>query len=520
MTSTVGTRTAPSLTTDAPLSTRGLRCSRTGLSGRARPALVAIAVLAVTVGGASTALLQDVPATMGTSLAHDPATPGAPLSAQEPGTPSAQVAQGPAEDISSVAGAGAGIPHAAPGSTADAGEPDLPDVPGTGASSVGAAGAAGGAVAGATPAAPDSVGPQEDGSAKIVTPEQFGAAGDGVQDDTLAVQAALDAVDPGGTILFTPGATYLHSDVLHLTTSRVSLVGTDATLTATRELRSVLHLDADGVVLRGLTLRLASSSQRFHAWEQMKLRISGDDVVVRDVHVRGAAAAGIYVGNGSARFLLDRVTVSDSRADGIHITGGARDGRVIAPVTTATGDDGVAVVSYQADGAPCTDIRIESPTVNGTTWGRGISVVGGRDVVYTDVTIRDTDAAGVYIGSEGEPYFTYGSQHVLVDGGTVERANRNPEKDHGAVLVYAGNAGTRTTDVTVRGLTITETRPGASWDVGLLTDAKAKVERVTFSGLTATDGSRAGVFYTNAPGAVRLLGVVRDGALIGDRRGW
>jgi hypothetical protein len=188
-------------------------------------------------------------------------------------------------------------------------------------------------------------------------------------------------------------------------------------------------------------------------------------------------------------------------------------------VTTNTGDDGVAVVSYMKDGVPCARIRIESPTVNGTTWGRGISVVGGNDVTYTNVTVRDTDAAGIYLGSEGDPYWTFPSRNVLVDGGTVTGANRNTTKDHGAVLVYGGNAGTMTSDITVRGLAVSGTRGTAPWDAGVLAETGAGVQRVTLQGLDVRNGARS-TSWTNARPAVRLLSTLRDGVPVPDQRGW
>lgn len=349
--------------------------------------------------------------------------------------------------------------------------------------------------------------------------ERFGAVGDGVTDDTAALQQALDTVPTGSILRLRAGATYLHSDVLRVRTPGLTVLGRGATVTATQETRSAFHVDADRVVVEGVTFALATSTERFHAYEQMKVRVSADGVVLRDVHVRGAAAAGFYVGNGSGHFLLDRVTVVGSRADGVHVTGGAHDGRVVSPVTTDTGDDGVAVVSYRADGVPCARVEISSPQVDGTTWGRGISVVGGDDITYTDVAIRDTDAAAVYVGSEGDPYYTFPSRRVRITRGTVTGANTNPAKDHGAVLVYAGNSGTTTADVTIRDLAITDTRAGASWELGVLADPGAGVQRVTFSGISLTGGP-ARPFHTNASPAVRLFDVSDDGSPVPEHRGW
>lgn len=63
-----------------------------------------------------------------------------------------------------------------------------------------------------------------------ITPEQFGAIGDGVTDDTVAIQRAIDSLTNGGTVYFHPKH-YLTSD-LYIKTDGITLQGsrgTDAT---------------------------------------------------------------------------------------------------------------------------------------------------------------------------------------------------------------------------------------------------------------------------------------------------
>jgi hypothetical protein len=51
----------------------------------------------------------------------------------------------------------------------------------------------------------------------------------------------------------------------------------------------------------------------------------------------------------------------------------------------------VAVISYTDRNTPfagiCNDIQINNPTVNGTTFGRGISVGRGENIVYRNVRV-------------------------------------------------------------------------------------------------------------------------------------
>ena len=329
----------------------------------------------------------------------------------------------------------------------------------------------------------------------------YGAVGDGVTDDTRALQRALDEV-PVGTVLRL-SRTYNHSDVLHVRRAGTHLSG-PGTLRAVREERSSLWVEADRVVLDGgLVLATPGTTRRWEAWEQMRLRVMGvSGTVLRDITIDGSAAAGIYLG-GSSNFLLDRVTVKGTRADGIHMTAGAHNGLVLSPTVIESGDDGIAVVSYGQDGTPCHDIVVRSPRVVGTVWGRGLSVVGGTDITYEDVYVERSDAAAVYIAAEGAPWNTAAPVRVRVTRGQLIGSNAGTEVDHGAIVVLAGSQ-RRPEDVVLSGLTISGTRATASRNVGVITYGAAplgvllKDLRIVggpssaYSGNTATGWSATG----------------------------
>ena len=63
--------------------------------------------------------------------------------------------------------------------------------------------------------------------------EQFGAVGDGVHDDTAALQKALDSVPVSSVLKLRAGATYLHSRVLEVDRAGTAISGVGATVTAT-----------------------------------------------------------------------------------------------------------------------------------------------------------------------------------------------------------------------------------------------------------------------------------------------
>ncbi|WP_179224735.1 right-handed parallel beta-helix repeat-containing protein [Geodermatophilus pulveris] len=353
---------------------------------------------------------------------------------------------------------------------------------------------------------------------RVVSVVDAGAVGDGVTDDTRALQAVFDAAAPGDTVVLPAGRTFAHGDVLSLASAGVTVTG-GGTLLATSEQRSSLVLAADDVVLEDVTLTIGATSRRWEAAEQQRLRVDGHSgVVVRDVRVQGSAAAGVFVGGGAAEFLLEGVQVTGTRADGIHITGRSRDGRVVAPVVRDVGDDGVAVVSYRSDGQPCARIVVDSPVVDGSRGGRGISVVGGQDVTYRDVTVTDTYAAGIYVAAEGG-WDTAGVDGVDVQGGTVTGANSGVDIDHGAVLVYNGTPDRAVRDVVVSGVTVAGTRPSASRWVGLVTDSGGEVSDVRLEGLALDGPGPDTTFVSNESSTTyRTQGWTRDGRPLPDHR--
>ena len=334
------------------------------------------------------------------------------------------------------------------------------------------------------------------GTTAYVTPEAFGAAGDGVTDDTAALQQAFDNAN-GKPVLLAAGRSYAHSGVLHLRTAGLHVTG-GGILLATAEATSSVWIEADNVTVDGIVVRTKSTTQRWSDWEQMGVRLDGHQgITLRNITVDGSAAAGIYVGGQTKNFLLDHVTVENTRADGIHMTEGANNGKVIDPLVQNSGDDGVAVVSYGSDGEPCHDITVTSPTVLGTSWGRGLSVVGGTRIAETGIDVENTSAAGVYIAAEGDPWYTAAPSDVSVSGGRIVGANTDASVDHGAVLVLSGESNVTPDDVSVSGLTITGTRSSASRDFGVITYGTAPQD-VQFSNL-AISGGPGDAYQGNTP---------------------
>ena len=90
----------------------------------------------------------------------------------------------------------------------------------------------------------------------------FGAVGDGITDDTSAIQSAIDALTPGGSLVFPKGKYYITSR-LTCFTSGVEITGLGALASETQYVMGAVIYksgDFDGLVCSGYNIRVANMS--------------------------------------------------------------------------------------------------------------------------------------------------------------------------------------------------------------------------------------------------------------------
>jgi hypothetical protein len=292
-------------------------------------------------------------------------------------------------------------------------------------------------------------------------------------DQTAALQAQLDALQPGQTLTLQPNTTYQHSGVLYVRVAGVTVNGNGATLQATSPYTSAVQISAANVTVSNLNLTAPAGYPRYDGTTQTSLVISGNGATINDVTITNSASAGVIIG-GVNGFSLNRVNIRNTMADGVQMTGGASNGQLNNVTVTNSGDDAIAIVSYSYAGYPLTpnstNIAINNAVVNGSAQ-RGIVVAGADGVTITNPTISNTNSSGIYVGSQ--VIYPYGIQlvnNVTVTGGTVNMASIGPYP-LGAITVVSFLA--PVTNVTFSGLAITNTPASAYTNIAVAVIAGA-----------------------------------------------
>ena len=315
----------------------------------------------------------------------------------------------------------------------------------------------------------------------------FGALPDDNRDDTDAIQRALDAMRAGETLVFSPGR-YQISRSLRVRNPGITITGANATIHATNPDDQALVIEADNTTVSSLTFTAVTDVRRSAAWHS-RIVVAADigggnyryvyNTVIRDNRIVNAGEPGTPTANSASAggillmhangFLVTGNTVVRTLADGIHVTAGSKNGRILNNVVRETGDDMIGVVSYTSSSSPVSpatvlaswNTRVENYLVrnilvagnqlSGPYWGRGIAVVGGQSITITRNTIDNMPlAAGVFLAREAG-YQTFGVENVLIADNLIRDVQtRSPPYDfhnkfatasrtgHAAVEIQAG----------------------------------------------------------------------------------
>jgi hypothetical protein len=337
------------------------------------------------------------------------------------------------------------------------------------------------------------------------------AIADPADDSTAALQAKFDQLRAGDTLTLDPG-TYRHSGMLSINASGVQVNGNGATLEATNPGTAALVIHGDNVALSNMNLTAPVGLPRQDGTNQTMLIFGRTGVTISNVNITGGSSAGMYIPKAS-NFRIENVTIRDTAADGIQLTAGSNNGQVNNVTTERTGDDGIAVVSHTVGPAAgmCHDIVVNSPVVLSNNQARGLVVAGGERIAFNNINVSNTSGSGVFVGSQAA--FATGSvQGVTVNGGTISGANYTPIP-LGAVTVYSAAPGQSISDVTISGLTISNTPAAAHHNIGIGT-AGGAISNINFRDIAIQQsGDLPVLFALDAPrDTYTTTGITLNGA--------
>lgn len=288
------------------------------------------------------------------------------------------------------------------------------------------------------------------------TPQMFGAVGDGMADDTVSVQRALDALDGNAPVLYFPAGNYLVSADL-VVPSNVTLRGQGQASMITRAPNALEHyavLDmtlCTNVLLENLCIQGDKGGHTGTTGEWgMGIKLgSSYDITIRGVKVTHCWGDGIYVGNSDEDDMCGNITIencyiSQNRRNNISViwVDGLR--IVNCDILAVDGTAPQAGIDFEPNE---THENINNTIVSGCRFngnaGCDILIADGSSGHYFDITVTDCEfkspAGFSYTGNLANA--TNSNENVVVRNCNFNNSFRCVKAVHGVLtnqLIFQG----------------------------------------------------------------------------------
>lgn len=275
----------------------------------------------------------------------------------------------------------------------------------------------------------------------------FGAIPNDGKDDYAAITKTITEAKKQGKEVYVPTGNFTLSQILKVDSVAIHGESQDSSiLTSTDPNNGSIDLSGTSPALRQLTHTYQTTVERGNgANEKNSITVHGaTNFTIDHVTVDKSSAAGMLIRGQANQGTITNNIVQDTGADGIHTTDGSYNITIANNKVNRTLDDMIAVVSYGDDKdssgklLPTHDVKILNNQVNGSTEARGISVVGGHDVLIEGNSIQNTYMAGILVATEAGDYNTQDVNQVTVNNNTLNSTATNLGGGHPSLLVTTG----------------------------------------------------------------------------------
>jgi hypothetical protein len=168
------------------------------------------------------------------------------------------------------------------------------------------------------------------GASAVVSVVSYGAAGDGVADDTAEIHAARNAAGVGGTVFF-PAGTYLVSGLTASVANQTWELAAGAVVKMKATASTALSVTAQDVTVIGGEFDCSAATA--HDWSQHGIRVSNGNhgFTLRDSAVRDSPKVAVYVTN-SSRVTVTGCTFTDNYNYAVFVQHGDEVGQVVEDI--------------------------------------------------------------------------------------------------------------------------------------------------------------------------------------------
>jgi len=269
------------------------------------------------------------------------------------------------------------------------------------------------------------------------------AVGDGVADDSTAIDALVAALPSSGFTLKVPQGQYIHNGINFSGKSNFRVEGpgefilrSDIAAGAIGYLNfsGCSNFTVSGVTSRhGLTGPARANGQGFNFNACSRFSIT-------DCEAHNTESIGIKLLNCTDAVVHGNY-VHDTSADGIGMYGACERITVSGNRLQDTEDDAIATVGdTTVDAAAPRHVTITGNVIEGSVIAHAIVVAGGEDITISGNTCDNTSAGTIFVQSGGTRNL-FPCRRITITGNVMHRSNQaTPTVNQGDIGIYGGSS--------------------------------------------------------------------------------
>jgi hypothetical protein len=229
--------------------------------------------------------------------------------------------------------------------------------------------------------------------------KDYGAVGDGVTDDTSAINSAISALTNNSVLYFPPGQYNTQGQHSIAGLSNVVILGMQSVIYLTVQANNLIEISStcsnfqikDLVFAGSATSRLNGVHCRFNAQSS----------IIENCEFYGASDFGLFVGgtNLTENVRIENCWSHDNEGDSYH-TGRVNKVLFKDCVASDSGDDSFGIIGYESSSHPALYVTIDNCTVYDSGF-RGFAIEGVEHLSMSDCNVYGAVGAGIEVGHYG-----------------------------------------------------------------------------------------------------------------------
>jgi len=293
-------------------------------------------------------------------------------------------------------------------------------------------------------------------SGEVVNVKEFGAKGDGVTDDTMAIQTAINAIPSTGGIVFFPKGIYIITAAIKIKDDLVLLGSGQASEIkiangANIDILVNANYPSAGGGNRAKILNLKLNGNKANNTQNGSLVLYGvNDGVIAFCNIEGGDGT-IPLLRNSSNWFIGYNRINNAGTDGITVYDGSNNNVIIGNVVTSSSGHGILVQGLEVNGQAFSfgNVIIGNQVLNNTL--NGIYLFNGvKETKVIGNTSNNNGSRGIDVYSETTANLTtttHRNSNIVIIGNTC----KNNAVDEGIKVWDNGTAGLGALDVYIEG---------------------------------------------------------------------